>query len=96
MPTERDDAPPGSFRVPAGHLVLRAVAKGMDIARVAELVPVLRDTTMDWEPVVVSWVGWTWDSRNAGPFEVWRIEDGRHRYFAAVVAGRPDVLCVEQ
>jgi hypothetical protein len=38
-----------------------------------------------------------------GPIEVtreadgtWRIHDGRHRYIAAVIAGRPDVLCVER
>lgn len=45
-----------------------------------------RSSGRDAEPIVVT---------PAGP-DLWRVEDGRHRYFASVIAGRPDVLAVEQ
>lgn len=85
-PTEPEDAPPGSFRVPVEDLRLKPnIPAGMDLAVVAAMIPRLRKTAQDWEPIVVQ--------READGF---RVLDGRHRFFAAVIAGRPDVLAVEE
>jgi hypothetical protein len=91
---QRDPARPaaqarvGPFRVRVEDLRLPAnVAAGMNALRLCALAYRLRATTDEPE----------------GPIEVtreadgtWRIHDGRHRYIAAVIAGRPDVLCVER
>lgn len=82
--TEQNQQEP--FRVRVEHLRIKPnVSAGMNFLRLAALAYLLRGTTEEPEP----------------PIEVvedgtggWRVEDGRHRFFAAVVAGRPDVLCV--
>lgn len=75
-----------TFRVPVEEILLRPnIPAGMDPATVLAMIKRLRTTTQDWEPVLV---------RREG--EHWRLMDGRHRFFAAVMAGRPDVLAVEE
>lgn len=61
------------------------IPAGMNLAIVAVLVPRLRKTAKDWEPITVV---------REGAF--WRIMDGRHRFFASVIAGRPDILAIEE
>jgi hypothetical protein len=60
------------------------VPAGCNYLVIASLTHMLRATTEDPEPVVVELEG---DGS-------WRVCDGRHRYLAAVIAGRADVLCV--
>jgi hypothetical protein len=80
--TEPTAAP---FRVRVEHLRLPAnVSAGMNFLRLAALAYRLRGTTDEVE----------------GPIHVrqeddggYRVVDGRHRFLAAVIAGRPDVLC---
>jgi ParB-like chromosome segregation protein Spo0J len=55
----------------------------MDGLTVMALVKKLRTSLEDWDPVLV---------RREG--DHWLLLDGRHRFFAAVIAGRPDVLAV--
>jgi hypothetical protein len=98
VPTERDQPPPHTFRVPLEHLLLKhPVTAGMDLDVVAALVPLLRETTQDHDPIEVSWMSWVWSDTPSrigrDRFELWRIQDGRHRFFASVVAGRSDILC---
>jgi len=96
LPTERHQPPPGCFRVPLDHLILKhPVTAGMDLDVVAELVPLLRETTQDHDPIEVIGLGWCWGENPTRPFELWRVADGRHRFFASVAAGRPDILCRE-
>lgn len=76
-----------SFRVRISKLVLKDnVPAGMDPCVVMGLVPKLRKTSEDHEPITVKRLC-------CGN---WRIEDGRHRYFASVIAGRPDILAIEE
>lgn len=71
-----------SFRVPIERLHLRPnIPAGMDPCVLLGLVPLLRKTGQDHDPILV---------REDG--DGWEIRDGRHRFFAAVIAGRPDVL----
>ena len=74
------------FRVPIEHVRLpRNVAAGCNFLKIGAYAHLLRGTTEDLEPVVVAFEA----------KESWRLVDGRHRYLAAVIAGRPDVLCVQ-
>jgi hypothetical protein len=71
-----------SFRVRVEDVRLPPnVAAGMNVLVLMSLVYRLRATLEDPEPVVVSRCG-----------DHWRLHDGRHRFLAAVIAGRPDVL----
>jgi hypothetical protein len=54
----------------------------MDFGVIGGLLKKLRTTSEDWEPIIVQAV-------DDGTFIV---KDGRHRFFANVIAGRPDVL----
>lgn len=75
-----------AFQVPIEECVLKPnIPAGMNLAIVAVLVPRLRKTAKDWEPITV---------RREGDF--WRILDGRHRFFASVIAGRHYVLAEEE
>lgn len=79
--------PPGTFRVPVDALRLKPnIPAGMNLAVVAAMIPRLRKTAKDWEPIVVRRID----------DEAYRVMDGRHRFFASVLAGRPDVLAVEE
>lgn len=74
-----------SFRVPVSHLRLKPnVPAGMDPCILLGLVPLMRKTAEDHDPILVRPDG-----------DLWEIQDGRHRFMAAVIAGRPDVLAEE-
>jgi hypothetical protein len=74
------------FRIPVERLhLLPNVAAGMDPCVLLGLVPRLRKTSEDWDPIVVR--------EDAGG---WLVVDGRHRFFASVISGRSDVLAVEE
>lgn len=78
--------PADTFRVPVDQLRLKPnIPAGMDPCVLLGLVPKMRKTAEDHIPIVV---------RRAG--DLWQIMDGRHRFMAAVIAGRPDVLAVEE
>ena len=73
-----------TFRCPIANIKLRKpVPCGMDPYTLMALVPLMRTTTEDHEPVLV---------RDEG--DSWRLIDGRHRFFAAVIGGRTDILAV--
>lgn len=77
----------GPFRVRVEDLRLKPnIPAGMDPYVLLGLVPLLRRTAHDHDPIVV----------RALPCGAWQVMDGRHRWFAAVIAGRPDVLAVEE
>jgi hypothetical protein len=69
-------------RIPLDRLVLKPnVSAGANILVVASLAHMLRSTTGDPPPITVRAEG-----------DLYRILDGRHRFLAAVMAGRADVL----
>lgn len=75
-----------TFRVRIEDCLLQPnLPAGMDPCVALGLVPLLRKTTEDHDPITL---------RREGEF--WRIMDGRHRFFACVIAGRPDVLAEEE
>lgn len=77
---------PGRFRVRVEDLrIAPNIPAGMDPCILLGLVPLMRKTAEDHQPIVV---------RRHG--DHWRITDGRHRFMAAVIAGRSDVLAVEE
>lgn len=74
------DAP---FRVPVSSLMIKPnIPAGMDLAVVGGLAALMRKTAQDPPPIEVRPL----------PGGTWLVLDGRHRYFGAVIAGRPDVL----
>jgi hypothetical protein len=83
LPTPPAPAGPELFRVPVSALLLLPnIPAGMDLAVVGGLVALMRKTAQDPPPIDVRPVA---DG-------LWLVLDGRHRYFGAVIAGRPDVL----
>jgi hypothetical protein len=69
-------------RIPIERLhLLPNVPAGMDGYLVMGLVRKMRKTRDDHEPILV---------REHG--DGWQIIDGRHRFFAAVIGGRTDIL----
>lgn len=82
-PTE----PAGAFRVRVEDVRLPPnVTAGMNALRLMALAYRMRGTTSEVEgPITVR--------PEAGG---WRVVDGRHRFLAAVIAGRPDVLAVTE
>lgn len=60
-----------------------SITAGMNVMVLVSLAYMLRTSRRDPEPVLLAPEG-----------ALWRIEDGRHRFMAAVIAGRPDVLGV--
>jgi len=77
---------PDTFRVRVEDLRLKPnVPCGMDFGVIGGLLKMLRTTCEDPPPILVERDG-----------DGWRVLDGRHRYFGAVIAGRPDVLAVEE
>jgi hypothetical protein len=80
-------APSATFRVPVSRLLLLPnIPAGMDFGVIGGLLKRMRTTADDWDPILV----------RPEPGELWRVIDGRHRYFAAVIAGRPDVLAIDE
>jgi hypothetical protein len=70
-------------RVPISRLVLKDnIPAGASVYVLASLVLLYRHTTDDAPPVEVCDLGNGY----------WRVLDGRHRYLASVIAGRPDLL----
>lgn len=66
-------------------LVVPNIPAGMDGGVALGFVKMLRTTNEDWDPILV---------RREGEF--WRIIDGRHRFVASLIAGRKDILAVEE
>lgn len=76
-----------TIRVPLQFLRIKAnVAAGLNPLVLYSLAHFMRSTTDDPPPAVVR--------QNAD--EDYTILDGRHRYVAAIVAGRADLLCAVQ
>lgn len=72
------------LRVPVSRILLpENVVAGCNYLVIASFTYMLRSTREDPDPVLVRPVG-------DGLF---RVSDGRHRFLAAVIAGRNDVLC---
>jgi hypothetical protein len=70
-------------RIPVDRLLLKpAVSAGMSPFVLLSLAHLFRTTTEDADPITVT-------ALDGG---LYRVDDGRHRYFASVIAGRPDVL----
>lgn len=77
-----------TFRVRFEHLRLPPnPSSGLDPLRLMALVYHLACGNEDIEPPV--------EVIRAGPGYGWRIHCGRHRAIAAMIVGRPDVLCTE-
>jgi hypothetical protein len=75
-----------TFRIPLDDIkVLKPVPCGMDPYVLMSLVPLMRTTTEDHEPVLV---------RREG--DGWRLVDGRHRWVAALMGGRQDILARDE
>jgi ParB-like nuclease domain len=58
------------------------VAAGANPYVIMGLVPLLKGSTQDHEPITVRPL----------PDGTFRVIDGRHRFIASIIAGRPDVL----
>jgi hypothetical protein len=79
----------GSFRAPVEKLRFKApIAAGMNPFTLMGLVPLLRNTSQNHDPILVSPPCPTCGDRV--------VIDGRHRWIASVIAGRADVLAVEE
>lgn len=78
-----------TFRVPVERLRFKApIAAGMDPYVLLGLVPMLRKTSQDHDPILVSPPCPTCGDRV--------VLDGRHRWIASVIAGRGCVLATEE
>lgn len=78
-----------TFRVPVNALRFKdPITAGMDACLTLGKVPQLRKTAEDDAPIVV-----TPDCPTCG---VRVVLDGRHRWVAAVMAGRADILATEE
>jgi hypothetical protein len=83
----------GPFRVRVEHLALLANSTaGCDPFTVMAHAHRMR-WSPSWDPAPVLVNRETVPGVNP---PLWRVLDGRHRFLAAVIAGRPDVLCVEE
>lgn len=79
-----------TFRVPLEHLVVKQpVPCGMDYPEIGGKLRRYRTTTEDEEPSRVR-------RRPGLPEPYWELTDGRHRFLAALIAGRRDLLCEEE
>jgi len=75
-----------AFRLRVEHLVLPpSTPAGMDLGVIGGLCRRMRTTTLDWDPVPVV------ELPDAPGY--YMIGDGRARFLAAVISGRPDLLC---
>jgi hypothetical protein len=74
------------FRIPLERLHVKPnIPAGMDPCILLGLVPLLRKTAEDHTPILVKEHG-----------DGWEIQDGRHRYVASLIAGRPDILAEQE
>jgi hypothetical protein len=72
------------FRVRLEKLVIKAnIPAGMNPFVLMGMVPLLKETTEDHKPILISHLG----------KDMFQIQDGRHRYVASIIAGRTDILC---
>jgi hypothetical protein len=79
----------GEFRVAIDTLLFkRPVTAGVNHFTLMSLIPLLRETTLDHEAILVGPVSSCCGHRV--------ILDGRHRVMASIAAGRPDILAVEE
>lgn len=86
MTAEREEV---TFRVPIDRLRFKhPVAAGMNPFTLLGMVPHLRNSHGDHEPIVVSPPCPSCGDRI--------VLDGRHRWIASVIAGRVDVLAKEE
>jgi hypothetical protein len=77
------------FRVDLDTLIFKKpVTAGINVYRLMSLIPLLRETTLDHEAILVGPVSSCCGHRV--------ILDGRHRVMASIAAGRPDILAVEE
>lgn len=77
----------GTFRIRVERLRVKPnIPAGMDPCVLLGMVPPLRGSHFDHEPILVRWEPTSY---------TWLILDGRHRFVAALIAGRPDILAVE-
>jgi hypothetical protein len=78
-----------SFRVQIAELKFKPpVTAGLNLFTLASMVPLLRNTCEDHDPILV------------GPpckcCGVRVVLDGRHRVIATITAGRQDILAIEE
>lgn len=74
------------MRIPLDRLLLKPnIPAGMNILVVCSLALMYRSSSDDAPPVEI---------RDLGD-GYWRVLDGRHRFLASVIAGRPDILAEE-
>ncbi len=87
-PVDHSDIWDGAeFRVPLHLLRVKVpVTAGMDPCVLLGMVPILRKTTQDLPPILVDDL-----CTPQNPCGSWRAQDGRHRFFAHVIAGRHDI-----
>lgn len=72
------------MRIPISRLVLKDnIPAGANLLVIASLALMYRSSSEDAEPAEVRDLGNGY----------WRVLDGRHRFLASVIAGRPDLLC---
>lgn len=87
-PSDRYDGAP--FRIPLRLLRVKdPVTAGIDPCVLLGMVPILRKTTQDLPPILVDD-----HCTRLNPCGSWRTQDGRHRFFAHVIAGRHDIVAV--
>jgi hypothetical protein len=78
-----------TIRVPVELLRFKVpIAAGMNPYTLMGMVPLLRGSAEDHDPILVTTACPTCHVRV--------VLDGRHRWIASVVAGRPDVLATEE
>lgn len=81
--------PRRTFRVPLEYLVVKQpVPCGMDYPEIGGKLRLYRTTCEDEEPSLVR-------RRPGLPEPYWELADGRHRFIAALISGRRDLLCTE-
>lgn len=74
------------MRIPISRLLLKDnIPAGASVYVLASLILLYRHTTDDAPPAEVRDLGNGY----------WRVLDGRHRFLASVIAGRPDILAEE-
>lgn len=78
-----------SLRVPINKLRFKdPIVAGLNAFTMMGMVPLLRSTALDHDPVLVDAPCETCGTRT--------VFDGRHRWIASVIAGRSDVLAREE